>query len=102
MPRDAALDDVCRLHGEFGYSSAPADVKAGPGHVFDAEPAANRGTLKHLLVAMMAGHLEGRLVTKDGRFVAVFGCGVIDFHSANKSLSGRLRTLLKDLRLSVH
>jgi hypothetical protein len=50
----------------------------------------------------MAGHLEGRLVTKDGRFVAVFGCGVIDFHSANKSLSGRLRTLLKDLRLSVH
>jgi hypothetical protein len=102
MPREAAVDDVCRIHGEFGYSSRPADVKAGPGHIFDADPVVNRATLKRLLVAVMSGYLEGRLVTKDGRFVAVFGCGVIDFHSADKGLSGRLRTLFKELRLSVH
>ena len=99
MPAREGLDKICRLHASYGHPTTYDDIQLGsaPGHVFDEAPRTNRDNVTCLLAAMMLGHLEGRLVSKSGDFVAVFGCGVISFQCRNKSMAGKLRTLLNEL-----
>lgn len=103
LPRMGALEDVCSLRQACGYRTTPTDLQLGvaPGHLLDDSPTENRENVRRLLTAMMSGYLEGTLVTKSGRFAAVVGCGVIEFHSRDKSLSGKLRGILRDLHLTT-
>jgi hypothetical protein len=104
MPRAEGLDEICRLHAAYGRSTTRDDIQRGrvPGHLFDEAPQANRGNVARLLTAMMLGYLEGRLVTKSGDFVAVVGCGVIEFACRSKPIGGRLRGLLKGLGIATN
>ena len=99
MPRPEALAELCALQAAHGVQSTPGDIQLGtyPGHLFDADPAINQELVRHLLETMMAGHVEGHLVTKDGAFWATVGCGVLEFRVSDKSLSGALREVTRAL-----
>jgi hypothetical protein len=103
MPRPSALADLCELQAAHGVASTPDDIQLGryPGHLFDADPATNRGLVRRLLDIMMGGYLEGHLVAKDSRFWATVGCGIVDFRVADKSISGSLREVTRSLQVTL-
>jgi hypothetical protein len=101
LPREDALDEVCSLRREYGYPTSRDDLQLGvsPGHLLDGERSENARNLGRLAGAMLRGHLEGTIASKGGRLVAVVECAVIHFYAREKPLAGKIRELIKELRL---
>jgi len=99
LPRDASLAELCALQAQHGVPSTPADIQLGnyPGYLFDDRGPINQALVSRLLRIMMTGLLEGHLVTKDGRFWMTIGCGIVEFRTATKSLTGAVRKLTRDM-----
>ncbi len=93
MPREHAFVQLREVHADCGKAVERAELVAGPGYVFEGPTGRDAPLVKRLLLVLMTGYLEGRLVSRTGRFMAVFGCGVIDFYSSDKSLSAKIRAV---------
>ena len=101
LPREDALDEVCNLRREYDYPTSRDDLQLGvsPGHLLDGEQPENARNLRRLAGAMLRGHLEGTIASKGGRLVVVVECAVVHFYAREKSLAGKIRELIKELRL---
>jgi hypothetical protein len=102
MPRSSVLAELCAFRQAHGYPTTPSDIQLGtaPGHLLDDDERQNKDSLRQLMGFMMAGYLEGTVANKSGRLVAVFGCGVIDFHVTDKAIAGRVRALVSEMGLA--
>lgn len=103
MPHEQALVDVCGLHAEYGHQSTPGDIQMGtwPGHLLDDDKAQNSRNVERLLRAMVSGYLEGVVAKKSGRFAIFVDCGRVRLLIGEKSLSGRVREMLRDGKLKA-
>jgi hypothetical protein len=101
LPRQEQLAKLCRFHERQGLVSTPADIQLGnvPGHLCGTDPGLNQAEVSEVLDIMLAGYLEGHLVNKSGRFWASVGCGIIEFHIAEKRMAAGLRQIMRDFAL---
>lgn len=101
--RAGKIEELCRLREGYGFPTEPREIQQGeaPGHLLDDDEVENQQNVARLLTIMLTGHLEGTLSTKSGRLVVVIGDGIVEFYCRDKSAGGKLRGLLKDLKLET-
>ena len=102
MPGPSGFASVVAIRRPQASAATPEEILAqSPGHQFDESPERNQALVAALLGAMMSGYVEGVLASKGARVVATVGCGLIELTARDKSISGRVRALLREEQLTT-
>jgi hypothetical protein len=102
MPRPSGLASIVAIRKPQAGAATPQETLAqAPGHQFDESPERNQALVAALLGAMMSGYVEGVLASKGARLVVAVGCGLIELAARDKSVSGKVRALLREEHLTA-